>query len=66
MADIRIICQDRIIWGVRILLALAYPSLKDVLAGRDDEDGLTLTSNNARLHSQRNRGQSYVVDRGKF
>ena len=42
MADIRVICQDRIIWGVRILLALAYPSLKEVLAGRDDEDGLTL------------------------
>ena len=42
MADIRIICQDRKIYGVRILLALAYPSLKEVLAGRDDEDGITL------------------------
>jgi hypothetical protein len=36
--DTRLVCGDTVLWGMRLLLALAYPALSQVLQGRDDED----------------------------
>ena len=40
--DVMLACQDEVIWGVRVLLALAYPLMAEVLKERSEQEELVV------------------------
>ena len=40
--DVMLVCKDEVIWGVRVLLALAYPLMAEVLKERSEQKELVV------------------------